>query len=229
MRWAFEHSRLTLLVIAWAVSSSAALLVQHGSHTPLCRRSSVIAWRTRSHPVAIDASLAADAVITSASQLPTYVVPEDPHTLANLGPDLLNTAMVSLLGLVGAYVTQVCAHDGRHGARNVRTSLSSLPVPHRRELKEYKTLRPMRISFLQKSASLSASSHAVLAGSCRLLLTRTTIRTYTIARSSGRKWVGMRCLGGRIGTRHVQQQTLARARTPGLLGTPLRARYRRSF
>jgi len=106
MRWAFAHSRLTLLVIAWAVSSSAALLVQHGGHAPLCRRSSVIAWRTRSHPVAIDASLAADAVITSASQLPTYVVPEDPHTLANLGPDLLNTAMVSLLGLVGAYVTQ---------------------------------------------------------------------------------------------------------------------------
>ena len=52
----------------------------------------------------IDLSLGADA-IAAGTNMPTYV-PDGPHTLANLGEDLMNTIMVASLGLVGAYVTQ---------------------------------------------------------------------------------------------------------------------------
>ena len=54
----------------------------------------------------LDASLAADTVVSGSSALPTYVF-HNPHTLDNLLPDMFNTAMVAGLGLMGAYVTQV--------------------------------------------------------------------------------------------------------------------------
>lgn len=55
----------------------------------------------------LDASLAADAIVSSSSVLPVYVPSDFGHTLDNLVPDMFNTAMIAGLGLMGAYVTQV--------------------------------------------------------------------------------------------------------------------------
>ena len=65
--------------------------------------------RTGVQATMLDVSVAADAAAlssTTAQTLPTYVY-NDPHTLANLGPDMFNSAMVAALGLMGAYVTRV--------------------------------------------------------------------------------------------------------------------------
>eukprot|EP00900_Chrysochromulina_parva_P012847 jgi/Chrpa1/21563/Chrysochromulina_OHIO_Genome00011104-RA len=56
----------------------------------------------------LDASLAADAIVSSSSVLPVYVPSDFGHSLDNLVPDMFNTAMIAGLGLMGAYVTQVC-------------------------------------------------------------------------------------------------------------------------
>lgn len=55
----------------------------------------------------LDASLAADAIVSSSSMLPVYVPSDFGHTLDNLVPDMFNTAMIAGFGLMGAYVTQV--------------------------------------------------------------------------------------------------------------------------
>jgi hypothetical protein len=59
---------------------------------------------TRTAVVMLDASLA--AVATGSAELPSYVY-NDPHTLANIVPDMFNSAAVAALGLMGAYVTRV--------------------------------------------------------------------------------------------------------------------------
>lgn len=51
----------------------------------------------------IDPSLATDAAALNAAIGP----PPDPHTLANIIPDMFNTAVIAAVGLAGAYVTQV--------------------------------------------------------------------------------------------------------------------------
>ena len=60
--------------------------------------------------VAQVASTAIESISASGSgELSNYFIPpENPHTLTNLVPDLFNTVMVATLGLMGAYVTQVC-------------------------------------------------------------------------------------------------------------------------
>ena len=83
----------------------------------------------------LDPSIVADAATSAADSvsavgsLSNGVLPaEQGHGLANLGADLLNTAMVATLGLMGAYVTQV--RDARaHSCRDAPCSLCPVGLP----------------------------------------------------------------------------------------------------
>jgi len=74
----------------------------------------------------LDASLAADAIVSSSSVLPVYVPSDFGHSLDNLVPDMFNTAMIAGLGLMGAYVTQVCESTVQRTSPALVTKLTYL-------------------------------------------------------------------------------------------------------
>ena len=111
-------SRGTLATFLLA-SSATALVVPSGGAAAV----QVPRVAARTAPLRLlDASLAADAVLSAGGALPIPVyVPANPHTLDNLIPDMFNTAMVAGLGLMGAYVTKV---------RCTRICMLSVPACH---------------------------------------------------------------------------------------------------
>ena len=93
-----------------ARTSFCLLLCCSATSAGLCLNGVGVASRRpvaqRSISQMVDVSLAGEAISGSSSLLPSYV-PYNPHTMDNLLPDLVNTAVCAGLGLMGAYVTRV--------------------------------------------------------------------------------------------------------------------------
>lgn len=107
-RWGFSKSAKSsmsafLLLLAVTLHDASALQI-----SPCYSARREISSAKRGSGVhMLDASLAADAIVSSSSMLPVYVPSDFGHTLDNLVPDMFNTAMIAGFGLMGAYVTQV--------------------------------------------------------------------------------------------------------------------------